>query len=554
MSIEEAKSAIEEHLKKGGFDALYREEVIRLVASIIDDAMVWNPVRHWLREKAKDDPKKTVSFVDDWVKAASDAVKSVDGDASSMFAIGDHVEIAERLSSQIEKKGPVVYDLASFWQYRGDATHWQKVDESQLYRAVCRYSGDPVMPADPSKSARPLKISDQTAKGVINVYQNHVDQSGGEDGIGFFDEGPDGIMYDDVFVRVGDGEVIEETPTPEHRQTISTGVELSDGTVKTPIFDRYLSSIFKGDPDAGAKQRLLMEFAAACMAGIATRHSIALVLYDGTDNSGGSNGKSVFVKILHALFPQQVRASVNPTDFDDANSRASLAGKRVNFVTEMPDDSGVIEGQHVKAVISGDPISAKFLYQDVFFFRPTAGHIFACNNFPSTRDTSDAFWRRWVVVPFNRRFVGEEKDPDIVEKIVDQELEGVARLLRHALKDLVERGHFLVPDECERAKSKWRRMANNVLYFLIDECRDYTEEGYIGPVDPDEASWTKAINLYKAYRAWARQWGFYPVSGTKFGTRVSSAVKKKRKSDGTYYQVSLKPKHARAEGQDEVGF
>ena len=90
---------------------------------------------------------------------------------------------------------------------------------------------------------------------------------------------------------------------------------------------------------------------------------------------------------------------------------------------------------------------------------------------------------------------------------------------------------------------------NHVVQFLIGACCDYTEEGYVGPLDPAKADWVKASNLYRAYRCWSISRELCPVSGTKFGTLVSSILKKKRKSDGRYYQVSLESAYQRTEDQ-----
>ena len=93
------------------------------------------------------------------------------------------------------------------------------------------------------------------------------------------------------------------------------------------------------------------------------------------------------------------------------------------------------------------------------------------------------------------------------------------------------------------------KVENNVVQFLIDACCDYTEEGYVGPLDPAKADWVKASDLYRAYRCWSISRELCPNSCTKFGTLVSSILKKKRKSDGSYYQVSLDPAYQSTKDQ-----
>src|SRR5690606_33759500 len=149
-----------------------------------------------------------------------------------------------------------------------------------------------------------------------------------------------------AFMRVdlANRRVISEAPSPEHRQSINAGCAF-EGACETPLFDAYIESIFEGDPDPQGKARLLLEFAGACMANIATRMQRALILYDATDRSTGANGKSVFIKILNEIFPPAARSSISPVEFSEKFTRAMLAGKRINFVTEMPDEYGVISGE-----------------------------------------------------------------------------------------------------------------------------------------------------------------------------------------------------------------
>lgn len=537
-SLGEWKEFFSEYMTEGGFERLYEEKAMEAACEVMDDAVTWNPLKHWIRTEAKNHPSCSARFVDDWVRALYEEPKGHDD--GPFFEIGDHVEVAQHTAERVEKAGEVIFDLNAFYQYR-DAGTWERVRMQDLARVIARFSGAPVASASPNAPASKLKVSSGMIDGVIRVYRDHVDKSGDESRAGFFDQAPAGVMFEDTFLRVdmATKSVVMEDPSPTHRQTIGTGCTF-EGDSETPIFDAYMGQVFAGDPDAEDKTRLLLEFIAASLAGIATYYQKALILYDATDRSTGANGKSVLIKVVNSIFPTAAVANISPTQFEEKFTRAMLIRKRINFVTEMPDEHGVISGETTKAIITGEPIKAEEKGQTPFFFTPIAGHIFACNDFPSVSDNSDAFWRRWMVVPFNRTFSSEEADPQLVDKIVQEESSQLFRRLSFALGDLVRRGHYKIPQECADAFSIWKKESDTVLQFLVEESVNFKDRGYIGSTNDLDAVWTGATDLFAAYSDWCKFWGLRGYGKTRFGRRCTKLLEKKRRSAGIEYRVELK--------------
>jgi putative DNA primase/helicase len=65
----------------------------------------------------------------------------------------------------------------------------------------------------------------------------------------------------------------------------------------------------------------------------------------------------------------------------------------------------------------GDPITARFLFNEFFTFVPTAKFWLVFNHFPSVKDESEGFWRRVRVIPFEHQFSDSERDNKLLEKL-----------------------------------------------------------------------------------------------------------------------------------------
>jgi len=135
--------------------------------------------------------------------------------------------------------------------------------------------------------------------------------------------------------------------------------------------------------------------------------------------------------------PAGTTSAIAPQDWAQEYRRAMLVGKHLNAVGELPERE-IIASEAFKAIVTGDPIVGRIIRESPMTFRPKAGHYFAANRLPGTSDQTEGFWRRFVVLTFNRNLKDDPtRDPEIVSKlltelpeIVSWLLEGAARLIR----------------------------------------------------------------------------------------------------------------------------
>jgi putative DNA primase/helicase len=164
----------------------------------------------------------------------------------------------------------------------------------------------------------------------------------------------------------------------------------------------------------------------------------------------------------------------------------------------------------LKAVISGDPITASRKYEKECCFDPTAAHLFAGNELPAHGDQSEGFWRRIVLLQFNNTF-DENADTtqrELWKEIVDSELPHIVHSgIQGALRLLKNEG-YTIPPSSNEIKRRWRKETDSVAAF-VRECCEVVDE----PAAPTS-------ELYFIYNSWCRQSGRRIVAKNTFGERL----------------------------------
>ena len=125
--------------------------------------------------------------------------------------------------------------------------------------------------------------------------------------------------------------------------------------------------------------------------------------------SSAANGKSQFIHLVRGMLPRTAHSAIAPSEMGKEQFLAELVGKTANLSNEL-SSTKAIASDKMKAVISGDVVSAKRVYRPVYQFTPQALHLFATNILPSFHDGVDeGIRRRFVAVSFTETI--SESDP-----------------------------------------------------------------------------------------------------------------------------------------------
>ena len=430
------------------------------------------------------------------------------------FERGDHVELGERLVRELAPRESLVFDELHPHRYDEERGLWLPVERATESRIVQGFAGKTCGP-----KRKPLDISAADVAGAIKLAHDQVSEPG------FFGESTGIIAFSDCVVRVTSAGVEVLKHAREHRVRAGFPFPYERGACPRR-FLAFLGELFRDDEDRLEKEAFVQEFFGACALGIATTYQRCVVAV-----GSGGEGKSTLAGLAYECMPLGTTSAIPPQDWGQEYRRAMLVGKHLNVVGELPERD-IIASEAFKAIVTGDPIVGRVIRESPLMFRPKAGHFFAANKLPGTSDQTEGFWRRFVILTFNRSFANDPaRDPELGAKLLLERPKIVSWLVEGAVRLVRERA-YTIPSSHHEALAAWRRSADQVALFAESELR---------PLELDESlSWgTPGATLYQAYSAWCTANGHRPLASNRFAERMKGLGFPARKTrHGMVYPVA----------------
>lgn len=275
-----------------------------------------------------------------------------------------------------------------------------------------------------------------------------------------------------------------------------------DAAARAPLFNLYLDTVL---PDL-SKQKVLAEYVAY----IFIQHSTlklekTLLLY-----GSGANGKSVFFEIVNALLGEENVSSYSLQSLTNDNGyfRAKLANKLLNYASEI---NGSLETAIFKQLVSGEPVEARLPYGEPFTMTQYAKLIFNCNDLPKDVEHSHAYFRRFLIIPFDITIAEENQDKQLAQKIIRTELSGVFNWALEGLKRLLQQKKFTECEAVNQQLEEYKRQSDSVKMFL-------DESGYEAHID----HYISSPELYIGYKQFCMEDGFRPLNKNNFLKRIKA--------------------------------
>ncbi len=268
---------------------------------------------------------------------------------------------------------------------------------------------------------------------------------------------------------------------------------------RCPGVERFLSEVLPADAAA-----LAFEIAGYSLLADQPLRRAVMAL------GGGRNGKSTYLGVLRALLGSANVASIPLQTLAESRfAAAELFGKLANVCGDL--DARALRRSDTFKILTGgtDAVTAERKYGQPFSFVPFATLVFSANEPPASSDQTDAYFDRWIVLPFERRLKEDEVDPHLLAKLTTpDELQGLLVWAVDSLCGLMGRGRFDLPESVREAGRLYRERIDTVTAFVEECC-------ILGPI----VQVTRGA-LYKAYRQWCVGNGRLPVSNQSFGPKL----------------------------------
>lgn len=413
-----------------------------------------------------------------------------------------HSDVANDLFERMSLVTSYRYHDTKFWQWGG--SHWVTLPDASILARISEDYGH--LP-----SAR--RASDHHGiKSVLAGKMSEALKTATEDGVNL----RNGFL---------DTQLTLHKHHPNFGQTHTLPCAYEPENTKMPLFWKFLQDTWGCDDDYQAKVDALQEMIAVTLFGMSRLYQRAFLLY-GVPKSG----KTQLLNLISYLVPTEGKCSVGPEDWHDRFRPAQMANKILNVVGELSERKA-IDGQKFKDIIDGTEQMSEFKGRDHFTFVPRCAHWFASNHLPKTRDTSDGFNRRWLILTFNHPVPkGDTLVRDLGLKIAQEEREAIVAWAAQAITRVTEASDYTLPPSHFETTALMASQNNSLAFFMFGsgkiQLRDRSLVERRLTVD-EKLEWLKSKDyllgdtLYHTYSQWCSETaGVRPVSSAKFHTQM----------------------------------
>lgn len=229
----------------------------------------------------------------------------------------------------------------------------------------------------------------------------------------------------------------------------------------------------------------------------------------------GNSGKSKLINLLENLFTDDV-FPLKLEDFGEKFLLDKISGRKLITCADLP--KSVIGGTaigNIKAITGGDKINGQAKFGDPYTLETGGSQriVFATNHAITIKEKDDAFTDRIVYVPFVNAVSPEERDPELLDKLIMEKDAIVTTALQYLPELLATNFTFAGEEETEALLSVYNAYVN----------RDFSEivEGFLA--ENIELAPDVFISTEEILNAFTEKTGVY-IDSSNFGKYVKSVL------------------------------
>jgi putative DNA primase/helicase len=277
----------------------------------------------------------------------------------------------------------------------------------------------------------------------------------------------------------------------EHRKedmlTYSLAISY-DADAQCPRWERFLTEIFPDDADLVPYMQRLIGYG---VTGYTDEQCFAVLW------GKGANGKSVLTDTVDSVFGTITKTTPFAT-FEEKSSGgipndiASLRGARLVMASEGEAGKPMSEAV-LKRVTGKDMVSARFLRQEFFEFKPSFLLMLATNHKPKFKGQDDGLWRRVKMIPFKRFFAPHEREYDLDKQLL-AEAQGIAAWAVRGARTWFD-GGLKDPASITKATQEYKETSDALAGF------------FPGVLVADDSARIDGAEAYNDYKDWCEAEG-----------------------------------------------
>ena len=224
----------------------------------------------------------------------------------------------------------------------------------------------------------------------------------------------------------------------------------------------------------------------------------------------GRNGKSKIFRILEALLGEEQCSHEHLENLSGCKAGSKTTVNRLNGCTvniaEDQKQPKYINTSIITRIISGESIAIEQKGKENINLVPYATMLFSVNEVIDFKETGLYITDRFIVIPFNATFIGNNRDINIGENLCKPvALQIIATRATRAFIAVLKKGKFTIPAIVEEETKKYFLECNNVVEF----CELYPIKNVI-----------RKEAYYKEYCKWCNSNNIEAVNNVKFGKEV----------------------------------
>lgn len=218
----------------------------------------------------------------------------------------------------------------------------------------------------------------------------------------------------------------------------------------------------------------------------------------------GANGKSVLFDIINALLGKENVSNFSLGKLTDRNGyyRAMIGDRLLNYSSEINSN---LDPALFKQLVSGEPVEARLPYGKPFIIENYARLMFNTNELPRDVEHSHAYFRRFLIIPFEVIIPEAEQDHKLANKIIKSELSGIMNWVIEGLRRLIKNESFTISNIVEKEIEDYRRESDTCLLFI--EHKNIVQ---------DMVFHTSLQKLYDLYKQFCIENNYRPYSNRSF--------------------------------------